>query len=925
MSVNVIRKAAGEVKITAALFEAGLKCLTKCFLLSCGERGSDNGYAHWVQAHNESYQDRTIQRLMAESRSVECVSRLTDAKNLTGAKWRLGMDLRAHSHSLESTIPVVERVSESQGEPARFVPIRFVYTNKLTPLDKVRVAFDALVLSKMHGRAVDLGKIVHGDDHIRVRVKIAALTGEVRNMVGRIGKVLSSQSPPDLVLKRHCGECEFQVRCRQKAIEKDDLSLLSSMTENERKRFNGKGIFTITQLSYTFRPRRRPKRLAAKKGKYHYPLKALSIRDKKIHIVGRPELNTGGTPVYLDVEGLPDRDSYYLIGVRIKTIEGIIQHSLWADKASAEKKLWCDFLLLLSRIENPVLIHYGSFETTFIKRMCDRYGKPTGETAVAKAIKSTVNLLSLIYAQIYFPTFSNGLKEIAGYLGFTWSDPSASGLETIAWRYEWEATGSPALKKALLTYNAQDCEALELVASKLSELCRASPESSSEDNVIRTERLERDLHRFKQIRFYFPELDVINKAAYWDYQRERIYVKSNAHLRGVSRRSTSKIRKVLRPNETRACPRPPSCPQCTSSHLHAQVKASKIVFDLKFMKNGIKRWIILYQFRKYRCQSCRVTFLPELKRWAHSRFGSGVAIYALYQNIELRLPLRVIASSMNKLFGLNLSERTVGRFKEEAAKIYGETYAMLVKRLCSGQLIHVDETKINVRGGGGGYVWVLANIEEVAYIYSETRQGDTLRSLLKDFTGVLVTDFYAAYDGIQCAQQKCLIHLIRDLNDAVLEHPYDEELKNLVRSFANLVKQIVETVDRHGLKSRFLKKHLVSVRRFYRHLSQKDLQSEPARSFKERFMKNRDKLFTFLVHDGVPWNNNNAEHTIKAFASLRRVIDGLTSEKGIREYLVMLSIAETCKYKGVEFLDFLRSGEKDMHAFAESKRRRAKQ
>ena len=85
-----------------------------------------------------------------------------------------------------------------------------------------------------------------------------------------------------------------------------------------------------------------------------------------------------------------------------------------------------------------------------------------------------------------------------------------------------------------------------------------------------------------------------------------------------------------------------------------------------------------------------------------------------------------------------------------------------------GNLIHADETKVNVRGKDG-FVWVLANMEEVAYIYSDTRQGDTLHSLLKDFTGVLVSDFYAAYDGIQCPQQKCLIHLIRDLNDAVLE------------------------------------------------------------------------------------------------------------------------------------------------------------
>jgi len=34
---------------------------------------------------------------------------------------------------------------------------------------------------------------------------------------------------------------------------------------------------------------------------------------------------------------------------------------------------------------------------------------------------------------------------------------------------------------------------------------------------------------------------------------------------------------------------------------------------------------------------------------------------------------------------------------------------------------------------------------------------------------------------------------------------------------------------------------------------------------------------TFLSHDGVPWNNNNAEHAIKAFARLRRAIEGLST------------------------------------------------
>ncbi len=55
----------------------------------------------------------------------------------------------------------------------------------------------------------------------------------------------------------------------------------------------------------------------------------------------------------------------------------------------------------------------------------------------------------------------------------------------------------------------------------------------------------------------------------------------------------------------------------------------------------------------------------------------------------------------------------------------------------------------------------------------------------------------------------------------------------------------------------------------------------------------------------MPWNNNNAEHAIKAFARLRNIFGGTSTVKGMREYLILLSISETCKNKGIRFLDFL--------------------
>jgi hypothetical protein len=355
--------------------------------------------------------------------------------------------------------------------------------------------------------------------------------------------------------------------------------------------------------------------------------------------------------------------------------------------------------------------------------------------------------------------------------------------------------------------------------------------------------------------------------------------------------------------------------------MFAHGKASKTILDLKFMRYGIKRWVSRYIFHRYKCLACGTTFIPEHRVWSRSKYGAEIKAYAVYQNIELRLPQESVVGCLNKLFGLYLPLGTASAFKQDAAKAYEESYNALVKSLCSGRLLHADETKVSIKGKPG-FVWVFANMEQVAYIYSETREGDLLHALLNDFTGVLVSDFYAAYDGVDCPQQKCLIHLIRDLNDNVLKHPFDEELKLIAQAFAGLVRPMMDTVDLHGLKSRFLRKHRVHVNRFYRHLSSMALHSEAAMKLRNKFQKNRDKLFTFLSYDGVPWNNNNAEHAVKAFATLRKVIGGCSTEKGIREYLILLSICETCKYKGLDFLDFLRSGDKSIDAFVSSMRRR---
>lgn len=604
------------MKVTASLFEACLKCPTKCYLQSHGESGPGNPRAEWLRVQSESYRSKGIRPLTTGLAPDQCMSGVLDPEKLAAAKWRLAHDVSVGAHNLESTIHAVERVPPARrGQPAQFIPIRFIFTNKLATDDKLLLAFDARVLAEMLGRELNLGKIIHGDNHATFRVKIAALAKQTRKVAENAVTLMSGNSPPDLILNRHCSECEFQAQCRQRAMKTDDLSLLANMSASERKELNGKGIFTVTQLSYTFRPRRRPKHLREKREKYHHSLKALAIRERKIYIVGSPKLNIKGTPVFLDVESVPDRDFYYLIGVRIFKNDSSVQHSLWADTQQDERKIWTEFLQVLAGVEDPVLIHYGSFEAKFIKLMRERYPETAGsDVRLDRVLKESVNLLDFIYGQVYFPTYSNGLKEIARFLGFNWPDRDASGAYSVIWRHQWEESLTPRVEQKLRTYNSADCEALECVMKALWRL--PSPEESKKlhqagDIAFVAPNLSNGFSHpsWQKFEGAMPELDKINEAAQWDYQRDRIYLRTRKH---VKERDAKKIQAEVNPlrrvEKVISFPERPVCPKCLRKSRNRADKVSYLLEELVFGRSSVKKRTIRHDFRKFRCPSCRTRF-----------------------------------------------------------------------------------------------------------------------------------------------------------------------------------------------------------------------------------------------------------------------------------------------------------------------------
>ena len=521
--------------ITAFNFDSYMKCTTKCWLYSQGKSGSGNKYSEWIKSRNEQYRKEEIISLL-DGVAPAKVTMKPSMRLCQDGDWQIAIEVLVLTRNFESCIDAIEQIpSETKGDARQVIPIRFVPLNKITIEHKHELAFDAWVLSEMLGHKITVGRIIHGDSHNTISVNVAPMFRDIQKVATKITALLSSSSPPELVLNKHCTECEFQHSCREQAIEKDELSLLAGITEKRRRKLNSKGIFAITPLSYTFRVRRRSKRLIEKPEKYYDSLKALAIREKKTYIVGSPQLKVDGTPIYLDVESIPDRDFYYLIGIFFHTAQGENHYSFWANTKEDELRIWKEFVDILSAVDNPVLIHYGSFETVFLRRMCQRYGEPLEESKLAKTIKSSINLLKIIYARIYFPTFSNGLKEIASSLDFSWSDPALFSQNSIAFRSEWEQSHVPSIKQKLLLYNIEDSKALELVTRTVDALCRgASPEKQNPDDaVVYTDQLKppKLYHLIDQGDAALPEFVEINKAAYWDYQRHRVFVRSSRTIK----------------------------------------------------------------------------------------------------------------------------------------------------------------------------------------------------------------------------------------------------------------------------------------------------------------------------------------------------------------------------------------------------------
>ncbi len=88
------------------------------------------------------------------------------------------------------------------------------------------------------------------------------------------------------------------------------------------------------------------------------------------------------------------------------------------------------------------------------------------------------------------------------------------------------------------------------------------------------------------------------------------------------------------------------------------------------------------------------------------------------------------------------------------------------------------------------------------FTLTKSRESDIIHKKLHGYRGILVSDFYGGYDSAPCKQQKCWVHLLRDINDDSWKSPFDKEYENFILKIQEFILPIFEAVDKYGLKKR---------------------------------------------------------------------------------------------------------------------------
>jgi transposase len=299
-----------------------------------------------------------------------------------------------------------------------------------------------------------------------------------------------------------------------------------------------------------------------------------------------------------------------------------------------------------------------------------------------------------------------------------------------------------------------------------------------------------------------------------------------------------------------------------------------------------------YRFGHYRCGSCGNVSVASLPL-PEGRFGARTCAHIALLRFGDRLPQRLVASALQRQFGLTITSATVLDITRRVADAGQPEYSRILASIRASPFVHCDETELRV-GGRTYFVWVFATPSETLYVIRPTRGKCVPREVLGDYKGVIVSDGYRVYESFGSAQQRCWAHLLREMKELRENNesavPIYEELKQMHRDLREALNRSAEGR---------LQSHADFLVRMRQWLDLALCYTE-LRKIARMVGKSITRWFTCLLHQGVPTTNNHAERQLRQIVVQRKIFGTLRNEKGTGILQTIMTLIESWKQKALD-------------------------
>ena len=345
------------------------------------------------------------------------------------------------------------------------------------------------------------------------------------------------------------------------------------------------------------------------------------------------------------------------------------------------------------------------------------------------------------------------------------------------------------------------------------------------------------------------------------------------------------------------------CPTCHNPLGEPCGKHSQIVEDIP----PVKPIVTQHDVYEYNCAPCGTKVVaPMTEALPKATLGLRLTLLSAFLHYALGMTTRNICAWLRTFCQFQVTTGGLVLHWQRLAELLVPVYNELAKAARLSAVLNADESGWRI-AGRTAWIWCFTSMTLAYYVLTPSRAGPVVKKVLGSFfKGILVTDFFGAYNRIKAfAKQKCVVHLLREVKQVSLRNN-SNEWKLFARRLKRLMHEALKLViDRDKIGEPTYGRRVANLHVRLADIFGASYWDKDCERLAKRLAKHSEELFVFLLHPDVPADNNHAERQMRFAVVMRKNSYGNRSKRGAQAQAILMSIFRTCQLRGVDPIAFL--------------------